>query len=290
MPAPTSLLGVLAEASSSAAQMRSNIEINEINNGIQNRLNSAIAALQQAPDSAVTNALQSQVTALQNESSKATDIGSQYGTNAGILTDLQGRLATMQTAIANGDGATFDAALAMANTDVGSLAVIAPTAPYQPDQVQTLQDTGLGIESSATYNLSTPSGQAAAGAAVTSAQNLIQQVFQATGNNQILAGSLASELSTQANALDTTLQQMQQQDSTAATTQIQQLTEQAQNQSHLIELALGNTQLLSTALMDATAASSPASSPLAVLQGAVGATPASLAAKQSTPALLSLLT
>jgi hypothetical protein len=156
--------------------------------------------------------------------------------------------------------------------------------------VITLQANGLGISNSATYDLGSPAGQAAAAAAVQSAQTLVNQVFQATGSNQILAGSLNTELSTQTTALNAQLQQMQQSDSAATADQVQRLTQQAQDQEHLIELAIGNTQLLSTALMNAATPPQPASSVMEVLQNAVGATASSVLSKQSTPPILSLLT
>jgi hypothetical protein len=287
---PTTLLGVLADASATAAQMHSEVEISQVNSAIQNRLNAQVAALQTTPDTAVVNALQTQITALQKQSSLYSNVGSQFGANANILSDLQNQLATMQTAASGGDGTTFDTALAAANNDVGDLNIIAPTAPFQPDQVITLQANGLGISNSATYDLGSPAGQAAAAAAVQSAQTLVNQVFQATGSNQILAGSLNTELSTQTTALNAQLQQMQQSDSAATADQVQRLTQQAQDQEHLIELAIGNTQLLSTALMNAATPPQPASSVMEVLQNAVGATASSVLSKQSTPPILSLLT
>ncbi len=248
----TTMLGVLANTASNAAQLNTQIEITEVNNQIQNRLNAKIAVLESAPDTAVTNALQTQISGLQKRASTITDVESKYGANANTLADLQNQLATLQTAAANGDGTTFDTALAAANTDVNDLNVIATVAPFQPDQVAALQAKGLGIGNSATYDLTTPAGQAAAATAVQTAQNFVGQVFQATGNNQLLAGSLNTELTTQTGALTTQLNDMQQSDSTDINNQVQALTEQAQNQEHLIELAIGNTQMLSATLMSIT--------------------------------------
>jgi hypothetical protein len=100
---PTTLLGVLADASATAAQMHSEVEISQVNSAIQNRLNAQVAALQTTPDTAVVNALQTQITALQKQSSLYSNVGSQFGANANILSDLQNQLATMQTAASGGD-------------------------------------------------------------------------------------------------------------------------------------------------------------------------------------------
>jgi hypothetical protein len=284
----TTFLDVLATAASNQAASQSKIEIDLINGQIQNQLQAKIAALQNTPDDAVTGALQTQITTLQSQASAASSIGSQFGANANILADLQNQLGSMQTAAAAGDAAGFDAAGAAANIDVGDLGVIAPTAPYQPDQVDGLQANGLGIGDSASYDLATPQGQAAATADVQTAQNLVGEIFQATTSNQVVAGSIATALTTQINNLTSYLSQLQQIGETQTTTKIQQLTQQAQDQSHLIQLALGNTQLLSNTLMQATNPPQPYTSPFDALEGGVGGA-ASSGSTQAAPAVLSLL-
>ena len=284
----TTFLDVLATAASNAAQSQSKIEIDLINGQIQNQLQAKIAALQTTPDAPVIDALQAQITGLQQQASAASTIGAQFGGNAGILADLQDQLGAMQTAAASGDSSGFDTALASANTDVGDLAVIAPTAPYQPDQVDTLKLNGLGIGNAASYDLSTPPGQAAAAADVQTAQDLIGQIFAATTSNQVVAGSIGTALTTQVNSLTAQLSHLQQTDQTDTTTKIQQLTQQAQDQAHLIQLALGNSQILAQALMQATNPPQPYTSPFDALENTASGTATSGTA-QTAPAVLSLL-
>ena len=285
-----SLLTTLAQAASNAASISQTTEINEIDAQIQNQLNDQIAALQPSLDPAVNNLLQSQINSLTTQQSTISALSPQYGQNAELLSDLQTQLSSLQTAATNGDSATFDAVLAAANTDVDDLTVISAPAPFQPDQVAGLKGNGLGIGSSASYDLSTPAGQAAASQAVQTAQNLVGVIFQATSGNQLLATDLTNSLSTQINTLTNQQQQSQQVDQSSAEAQIQQLTQLAQNQEHLIELSLGNTTSVATMLYNAENPPQPITSPLQALQEAVGATPATYSSQQSTPAILSLLT
>lgn len=206
----TSFLDVLASAASTAAQMRSRIQIDLINGQIQKQLKAKIAELQNAPDTVVTGTLQTQITALQKHASAASTIGSKFGANANVLSDLQNQLAAMQTAAAAGDAAGFDAALAAAGIDVGDLGIVTPTAPFQPDRIDALKANGLAIGDSASYDLSTPQGQAAAAADVQAAQTLIGEIFQATTSNQVLAGSITTALTTHINTLVSHLRDLQQ--------------------------------------------------------------------------------
>jgi len=286
---PTTFLDTLASAASNAAQMRSKISLDLINGQIQKHLKQQIAALQNAPDDAVVKVLQGQINGLQKQASAASSIASKFSGNAGILADLQDQLGTLQTAAAGGDSASFDAALGSAQIDVIDLVVVTPTAPYQPDQIDALQATGLGIADSGTYDLSTPSGQAAAAADVTAAQTLIGQIMQATTSNQVIAGSIATARTTQVSGLTATLRNLQHIDELNITTKTLLLTQQAQNQSHLIQLALGNTQLLSASLSQAINPPQPYGTPLDALQGAADAATATGSTKQTAPAVLSLL-
>jgi len=279
----TNYLDILAQASQTAAQMNAKIEIDLINGQIQKNLATKVAALQTPPDSAVTTALQSQITTLTQRASTFTTLASQYGANSNTLVDMQSQLAAMQTAAAAGDATSFDAALQTAANDVYDLGVIAVVPPMQADNVVSLKTNGLGISSSATYDLSTPAGQTAAAAAVQSAQTLIQQIAQVTTSNQIVAGSLSTALTNQAAALNGQLSQMQQANDASTTAQIAQLTQQAQTQEHLIELAIGNTTQIAQALQQAQTVAQPVSSPLDALQNAASGTTSS-----SLPAILSL--
>ena len=285
--APVTPLTILAETSAATTQQTNGREMKLISQQIQNNLNAKIATLQQTPDSAVANALQSQINALTSQRTSSTDVATTAGRNAYALSDLQTQLANLQTAASSGNSAGFDAALSAANTDVLDLTATAPPAPYQPDGIAGLQGNGLGIGSSSSYGLSTSTGQAAAAAAVQAAQTLVGQIFQTTTANQLLAGDIGSSLSTQINTLTAQQQTQSQSDQAATTAQITQLTTLAQNQTHLIELALGGTSAISNMVSAATNPPQPYTSVFQALEGAVGATPSSTS-NQPAP-ILSLL-
>jgi hypothetical protein len=285
--ATTTALTVLAEVSSSAAQLANNREMTLISNQIQKQLNAKVAALQPPADTALATAAQAQITALQNQRSAINAISTTSGSNANILSDLQTQLGALQTAAGNGDSAGFDAALAAANTEIFDLTATAPPAPFQSDRVASLKGNGLGIGNSAAYDLSTPAGQAAAAQDVSSAQDLVGLIFQTTTSNQILATGLMAALSTRINTLTSQQQQSQQSEQLQVTTQILQLTQQAQNQTHLIELALGGTSTLANELRAAATPPQPFTSVFQALQSAVGAVAGP--SQQTAPAILSLL-
>jgi hypothetical protein len=282
------LMQALANAASKAAQSTTNLEVTNIDKQIQNRLNAKIAALQSTPDTAVANATQDQITTLNTEISQISTASKQYSGNSNVLSDMQTQLAAMQGAVQNGDSATFDNALTVANIDLDNLLVIQPKAPFQADQVLGLKGNGLGIGDSASYDLSTPSGQAAATAAVSATQSLVQQILGVTTNNQLVAGDVTTALTTQLNYLQSTQQQNQQYEQTQISNETSQLTQQAQDQEHLIELSLGNTQLLSSQLNKIETPLDQTSNFYSSLQGAVGET-ATQVEQQPNAALVSLL-
>jgi hypothetical protein len=269
----TNLLTILSEASSNAAQLTNTTEISEIDAQIQKQLTAKEAALQAPPDAALTTALQNQISGLQKQQTSITDLSPKYGANANTLANLQTQLATLQTAAANGDSATFDSTLAAANIDVQDLTVVNAPAPLEPDGVAGLIGNGLGIGDSASYDLSTPNGQTAAEAAVSSAQSLVQQVFQATSSNQLVSTDLANSLATQISNLQSHLDNLEGSDQTQVQNQIARLTQQAQDQEHLIELSLGNTQTIATALYNEENPPQSITSVFGALEQAVAATP-----------------
>ncbi|MGH7088112.1 MAG: hypothetical protein ACREFQ_04365 [Stellaceae bacterium] len=283
-------LSVLAQNATSSAQLAVTREIGAIDIQIEKQLNAKIAALQPPADDAVGSAIQSQITSLQAQQSQFTALSSKYGANANILPELQTALADLQTAASGGNSTGFDATLAQATVYLNDLAALGAPAPLRADGIAGLQGTGLGIASSATYNLATPSGQAAAAAAVSKAQTAVGNVFSATTSNQLLATDLSTALESRITGLQ---QQQQQQASTATATtqaQIQQLTQQAHNDEHLIELALGNTTTLATAIFAMANPPPLPASPFAVLLNSVGATANSSPATGTQPPILSLLT
>lgn len=288
---PTTILTTLAQTASSATQLSTQVEVDQVNGQIQKQLNQKIAALKNnnSGDSVLIKVTQSQIAQLQKQLSTINTHETQYGENGNLLSDIQTQLAHMQTAIANGDSTYFDSALLAANSDVGNLLVVSPTAPFQPDQILPLKATGLGIESSATYDLSTAAGQATAKTAVGNAQTLINQIFQYTTDNQLVAGSLSAAMSSQINTLNKTLQQTQSTAQDQITSQTAKLTQLAQNQEHLIQLALGNSTQLSDALGQMATIPTLPNSPFAVLLNSVGSGSSSSSSSASTPAILSLL-
>ncbi|HVM78794.1 MAG TPA: hypothetical protein VMU06_07225 [Stellaceae bacterium] len=208
---------------------------------LQDQFNKKVADLKaQATDPAVTNFLQVEISAAGAQKAKFDNLRAQSGTNANILTDLQGQIAALQTAASAGDGAGFDAALANANDDVSGLAVIPADPALQPDGIEQLKSNGLAVKPSAAYGLGTPEGQAAALADLNAAQNLIAQIFQATTGNQTVAGSIAQAADGQRSALNDKLQTIQFNDQTQVALQTLQLKTQFQTQVHLIELSFAN--------------------------------------------------
>jgi hypothetical protein len=286
----TNALTALAQISAQNVQTAQNQQINLISQRLQEQLNAKIAAYQKSTDDSATAVTQAQLNSAQNQLSTISTMQTNYGTNVNTLNDLTAQLAAMQTAVTNGDSAGFDGALTLANNDVGSLVVVNPLGSFQPDGVSTFKINGLGISDSSTYDLSTPAGQAAAQTAIQNAQNTVNTIYQVTSANNTLAAAQKTALSGQVNALQSTINTAQQNQQTLSNTQIQQMMTNEQNQLHLIELSLGNSQALSNALAQAMSPPQPAQSVFDVLVNAVGATPATYAAQQSTPAILSLLT
>ncbi len=139
---------------------------------------------------------------------------------------LQSQLAALQTDASGGNSAAFDAALTAAKTDVSDLSPTSTPPPFQPDQVSALVGKGLGIGSSASYDLSTPAGQAAAAAAVNSAQAFVGQVFSLTSANELVANFATAALSSQITNLTNQSQQVDAAGQTAITNETSQLTQQ----------------------------------------------------------------
>jgi hypothetical protein len=291
---PFTVLTVLAQTAAATAQETTQREINQVNTQIQNHLNEKIAALEAGPDQALANASQLQINSLKAQANAISAIASQYSANANVLSDLQNQLASLQTEATNGNTAAFDATLAVAQIDLGNLGIATPTAPFQPDRVAPLKATGLGINSGESYDLSTPAGQAAAAADIQNAQTLVGQIFTATTGNQLLATSVSTVLDNQINTLTTQQQQQDASNQADVQAQIANLTQLAQNQEHLIELSLGNTQLVANALMNEENPPQPATSVYEVLQnvaasGSTSTGSSSSSTQQSSSAILSLL-
>jgi hypothetical protein len=281
----STLLNALATAYANAAQSRTTIEVDIINARIQKQVDQKIAALQGPADTVQIQADQTLVTQLTAKLTTTNQLSSQFSANGNVFSDLSNQLAALQTAITNGDSQGFDTVLQYANNDVGNLIVVPPTAPYQADKVEQLKTNGLGIQSAASYDLSTAAGKAAAVADVQNAQSLIIQLSGIQTSNLILAYDNASALTTQINSINKTITEMQNENDDYISAQTAKLNQQAQIQQHLIQLGLGNSTTLGTALQQMSTSSSVPTSPYDVL----GTSSSSTTSNGSTPAALSLL-
>ncbi len=286
----STILTTLAASYSSNVQMMTQVTLDQINGQIEKQLQEKIAALPNSGDTVTLTFTQNQINNLQKKLSTVTTVANDSSANGSLLSEIQTQLAAMQTAAANGDSTGFDNGLAALNGELGNLLVVPPTAPFQADQISGLKGTGLGINSSAFYGLSTAGGQAAAAADLNNAQSRIGQIFGIITSNQLVATSLTTALTDQINSLNKTLQQTQTAAQTSIATQTAQLTQLAQTQEHLIQLALGNTTLLSDALAGMANPPSPPTSAFEVLSNAVGVTASSITPLQTSSAILSLLT
>lgn len=286
----TSLITVLYQAAQNAAALTQNQQLAEISQDLQNQANQKIAALQGDPvDQVSVNYSQSQINNLQKQQSTVSALETTFSKNGEVLSDMTSQLSTMAQAASSGDGTSFDNALSALTTDLSILAVPASNPLFQNDGINALKMSGFSIQSSASYNLSTPSGQAAATADVTTAQNLVQGILKTNGSNQTIAGSQVTALNDQITALQS-LQTQQQTDASQATEkQIQQLQTNMQNQLHLIQLNMGGTSQLATEISQALNPPQPVTSVFGALSNSVGesATTAETQLGQ-TPAILSL--
>jgi hypothetical protein len=279
----STLLNALATAYTTAAQTRTTIELDIINARIQQQTQQKIDALQGPADTVQITANQTLVSQLNDKLTNNNKMATIFSSNGTVFADLTSQLAAIQTAISNGDPQAFDLALLQANNDVGNLVIAPPTAPYQADNLESFKTNGLGIKSAAGYDLSTDAGKAVAVADVQNAQSLAIQLSGIQTSNQILAFDIASALTTQINTINKTITEMQNENSDYISAQTDKLNQQAQIQEHLIQLGLGNSTTLGTALQQMTAAANIPTSPFDVV-GSGNST-----SNSSTPPALSLL-
>lgn len=285
----SSPLSVLYQVAQDQASITQQKQINEISQDLQNQLNQKLAALQSPVDQVSVNYSQAQINSLQAQQKAVSALQTTYGTNDPLLADMTNQLNLMSQAITNSDGTAFDNALSALNTDLSDLTPAAYNPLFQNDGVAALKTNGFSIQSSASYNLSTPAGQAAATADVTTAQNAVEAALKMTGSNQTIAGGQLQVLDGQITALQT-LQTQQQSAATQATAaETQQLQTNEQNALHLIQLNLSNTSQDATMIYTAANPPSQTSSVFGALENAVGET-AKTAETQlgQTPAIMSL--
>lgn len=282
-------LSVLQTIAQNTAQLTQQQQLNNIAQDLQNQLNRQIAALQPPTDEVSVNQSQSRVTALQAQEKVVSGLETTFGNNGNVLADMSNQLNLMAQAVTNSDGTAFDNALSALNTDFTDLTPPAWNPLFQNDGIAQLKANGINIQSSATYDLTTPAGQAAATADVSAVQTKLQSIITMNGSNQTVAASQITALNGQVSALQNLQFQQQTAQSQAIAQQAAQLQTNMQNQLHLIELSLGQTSQLATALSTALNPPQPVTSVFGALQNSVGET-ASTAETQlgSNPAILSL--
>jgi hypothetical protein len=247
-----SLSSLLTSTLTTSAQNQNQLTLNAINNTLTTRLNNQIAQIQsQSSDTTTVELLQNQLTAAQTQNTAFSTGASQWLTNESFLNDINSQLTTLNTAAANGDATTFDSALAAAQSDIADLTVVNFVPGTEPDGVANLKYDGLGVQSSATYDLSTASGQAQAATDIANAKTLVSQILTTTTQNQEIATSQSDGLTDDINNLTLQLSQISTNQNTTVQAQITQLQQQEQEQYHVIELALSGTSNANSVLTTA---------------------------------------
>jgi hypothetical protein len=245
----TNIMSVLTQTSLDAATAASSKRFQLLSTLLQNQFSAKAAALTaEGQPTASENFLQVEISGLSQQKAIFSKLQNQYGANIPLLGDLSAQLTSAQTAAQNGDSAGFDAFLAAANTDIAGLTVVQANGVLQNDGVTPLKLNGLGVKSSATYDLTTAAGQAAALADLTTAQQLVGQVASQTTINQIIAGGKSSALSSQSDSLNNTLQNDKFARQAQAATQTLTLKNQLNTQLHLVELQFSNSQAAAKSL------------------------------------------
>jgi hypothetical protein len=245
----TSIMNVLTQAALTNAASQESYRFQLVQKLLNAQFQKKIANLQASNDtSAKDNFLKVEISQLGQQMATFSRFQSQYGHNANILADITTQIVAMQNAASAGDSATFDGALATANAEISYLTVVQGNPAFQSDGVDQLQASGLGVQSSDSYDLSTPDGQAAALADLQNASALINQVYSVTTINQTVAGSQATALDSQISNLNGTLENDQFNQAANVTTQTLKLKTQLTTQVHLIQLNFANAQTAGASL------------------------------------------
>lgn len=237
---PTSPLARLSEIATASAQSAVNYRLQLIDNQLTAQLNTKIAALQATSQNPAVPGLQQQAADLSTQSAAYTKAQATASQNSVVLGDLSLQLGNIAVAAQDADSTSFDQALSAINTDIGILQPVAYTPGLQNDGIAALQANGIGIQSSASYNLGTQAGQAQAASDIQAAQAVIQNITNINTTNQTIASSVGQALQGQISNIND--QVSTDQDGVLATDaqQISTLKQQEQEQFHLIELALGS--------------------------------------------------
>ena len=265
-----SLINSLANAAALGAQNAAQFRLKLIGQQITTQLNKKIAQLKEQSQDPTIPLLQQQAATLNQQKTAYDQALTQIGNNSTTLGDLSIQLANLANAAAQGDAATFDQTLSAANTDVSILQPVPPLAGLLPDGVNSLLSNGLGIQSSATYNLSTPTGQAQASADIQAAQSFIQQIASTNTTNQEIGSSISQSFQGQLSAISDQISNKQISGLTAAATQVDKLNQQAKTEFHLIELQFGNVGQTGSILSNAQNANNIAPPPGSVISLLVG--------------------
>ena len=283
---PFSVLQSIAQAT---AQLTQSQQLANIAQDLQNQLNRQLAALQPRTDQVSVDLSQNRINALQAQQKTVSSLETVFGNNGNLLSDMSNQLNLMAQAATNGDGAAFDDALSALNTDLSDLTPPDWNPLFQSDGIAALKTNGINIQSSATYDLSTPAGKAAATADVTAVQNQLQTIITLNGGNQTVAASQITALNGQIGALQNMQFQQQTAQSQAVAQRTAQLQTNMQNQLHLIELSLGQSGQIATALNAALNPPQPIKSVFGALANSVGQTAAGVETQLGqNPAILSL--
>ena len=239
----TSIMNVLTQAALTNAASQESYRFQLVQKLLNAQFQKKIATLQASNDSSARdNFLKVEISQLGQQKATFNQFQSQYGQNANILSDITAQIIAMQNAASAGDSASFDGALATANADISYLTVVQGNPAFQTDGVDQLKANGLGVQSSGSYDLSTPGGQAAALADLQNASALINQVYAVTTGNQTVAGSQSTALDAQISNLNGTLENDQFNQAANVTAQTLKLKTQLTTQVHLLELKFANAQ------------------------------------------------
>jgi hypothetical protein len=268
----SSLIDKLALASIASAQAMTNFRIKLVGDQMTAQLNKQIAKFKDQTNDSMIPRLQAQANALTKQQNAYTAAQGQYSQNGTLLSDLTLKLGTLATAAQAGDAATFDATLQSANSDVHNLALVGFLPGFQPDGVLALKTKGLGIQSSATYNLSTLAGQAQAVSDIQAAQKVEAQIFAQTSQNQTIAGSIEQALQGQISAISDHVSQRQFSVLSTGATEIAKLKQQNQERFHLVELAFSNVGQSASILTSVQNALNLAPTPGTIISLLVGST------------------
>lgn len=268
---PTSPLARLAQIATASAQGAVSQRIQLIGNQLTAQLNKKIAALQAAAQNPAVSGLQQQASQLTKQETTYANAQSQSSQNGVVLGDLALQLGNLAVAAQNGDAATFDQTLGAINTDVSILQPV-PFAPgLQNDGIAALQANGIGIQSSATYDLSTAAGQAQAQSDIEAAQTVIQNVTNIGSTNQTIASSLVQSLQSRISQINDQVNADQTGLLATDAQQIATLKQNEQEQFHLIELDFGNVGETTGMLQSYETSGSIAPPPGSILSLIVGA-------------------